>query len=65
VPYGSLVSTSIDVHAPASAAESWKSTLWTPAPASVGDAPSAIVPRRNCPGSARPPPGGVASTVHM
>ena len=50
---------------PAPAGETWKSTLWTPAPESLGEALSATVPRRYCPGSARPPPGAVASIVQV
>ena len=63
--YGSVVSTPSEVHEPALAGETWKSTLWMPAPVSLGEAVSATVPRRNWPGSARPPPGGVASIVHV
>ena len=54
-----------DVHVPALAGETWKSTLWTPAPVSLGEAERTIVPRRNWPGSATPPPGAVASIVHV
>ena len=54
-----------DVHVPALAGEAWKSTFWTPAPVSLGEAERTTVPRRNSPGSARPPPGAVASIVHV
>ena len=63
--YGEVVSVAIGLHVPASAGEDWKTTCWTPTPVSLGEAERLTVPRSGLPGSARPPPGGVASTVQV
>jgi hypothetical protein len=63
--YGELASVEIALHVPASAGEDSKATCWTPTPVSLGEAERLTVPRSGLPGSTRPPPGAVASTVHV